>query len=72
MTIHSLGYIKFRTHTVAVSQDSETNHIHCFKQTRTRCELESFRDQDLAAEYILAPLPRLGYHLVIPEDPMPE
>jgi hypothetical protein len=72
MTIHSLGYIKFRTHTVAVSQDSETNHIYCFKHTSSRCELESFSDQELAAEYILTPLSSLGYHLVIPGDPMPE
>jgi hypothetical protein len=68
MTIQSLGYIKFRTHTVAVSQDSVTAHIYCFKHTATRCELESFVDQDSAAEYILTPLPTVGYHLVLPGD----
>jgi hypothetical protein len=68
MTIQSLGYIKFRTHTVAVSQDDETDLIYCFKHTVTRCELESFSDQEAAAEYILTPLPTVGYHLTIPGE----
>jgi hypothetical protein len=65
MTIHSLGYIQFKTHSVAVSKDSDTLRIYCFKATDTRCDIESFVDLELAADYILAPFPVLVYELVL-------
>ena len=65
MTIQALGYIQFKTHSVAVSKDSDTLRIYCFKATATRCDIESFIDLELAADYILAPFPVLVYELVM-------
>jgi hypothetical protein len=65
MTIHALGYIQFKTHSVAVSKDSDTLRIYCFKSTHTRCDIESFIDLELAADYILEPFPVLVYELVL-------
>lgn len=68
MTIHALGYIEFRTHSVAVSRDTDTLCIYCFKHTHDRCDLESFSDLDVAADYILEPFPSIVYELVFPGD----
>lgn len=65
MTIQALGYIQFKTHSVAVSKDTDTLRIYCFKATDTRCDIESFIDLELAADYILAPFPVLVYELVL-------
>lgn len=65
MTIHSLGYIEFKTHRVLVSKDSDHDRIYCFKHTDNRCDLASFDSEDQAADYILAPFPALVYQLVI-------
>lgn len=63
MTIHSLGYIQFKTHRVLVSKDPDHDRIYCFKHTDTRCDLESFDSEDMAADYILRPFPALVYEL---------
>jgi hypothetical protein len=68
MTIHALGYIEFKTHSVAISKDSRSLRIYCFKHTQDRCDLESFTDIELAAEYILNPFPSIVYELVFPRD----
>ena len=66
--IEPLGFIQFPTHRVLVSKDLDTDRIHCFKSTLTRCELESFSTESEAAEYILTPMPSSQYQLVLPED----
>lgn len=68
MTIRTLGYIQFKTHSVTISKDSEDHRIYCFKHTDTRCDLESFTDEDQAADYILRPFPALVYELVLGGD----
>jgi hypothetical protein len=72
MTIRTLGYIQFKTHNVSISQDTDTQLIHCFKATQTRCDLQTFTDQEEACDYILAPFNSLVYELVIPEDDQSE
>jgi len=68
MTIHALGYIQFKTHSVSISRDCDHLRIYCFKHTVDRCDLESFTDIELAAEYILAPFPSIVYELQFPGD----
>ena len=68
MTIRTLGYVQFKTHNVSISQDDATQLIHCFKATRTRCDMQTFTDQDAACDYILKPFDSVVYELVIPED----
>ena len=68
MTIHTIGYIQFKTHSVAISKDSEDHRIYCFKSTPTRCDYESFIDEHMAAEYILEPFPTVIYELKIPGE----
>lgn len=68
MTIRALGYVQFKTHNVYISQDVDTSVIHCFKATRTRCDMQTFADQDAACDYILTPFNDIVYELVIPED----
>lgn len=68
MTIQALGSIRFRTHQVHISKDSESDRIYCFKSTRTRCELESFDSEALAADYILEPMKTLEYCVVFPGE----
>ena len=63
MTIHKLGLVKFPTYTVTVSKDDLTDRIYCFKHTNTRCEIESFDSEGLAAEYIISPMTRIEYRL---------
>ena len=70
MTIHKLGYIQFKTHSVSVCKDDDLR-IYCFKSTKTRCDYQSFDSQELAADYILAPFPSVVYELVFPEDSNP-
>jgi hypothetical protein len=53
--INTIGHIRYRTHSVHISQDTETLKVHCFKYTLTNCDLESFEDYDLAADYICKP-----------------
>jgi hypothetical protein len=65
MTIRALGYIQFKTHRVLVSKDTDHDRIYCFKATDTRCDIESFDSEELAADYILAPFPALVYELVL-------
>lgn len=63
MTIRSLGYIQFKTHSVHISKHTDHARIYCFKYTDSRCDLESFDSEDMAADYILAPFPALVYEL---------
>lgn len=62
MTITTIGYIKFKTHTVHVSRSDHC--IYCFKMNLTRCDLEIFTDQEEAADYILAPFASVEYEVV--------
>ena len=68
MTIRALGYVEFKTHQVYISKDTDSDLIHCFKATPTRCDMQIFEDEDSACDYILAPMPTIVYELVIPED----
>lgn len=68
MTIKSLGWVEFKTHRVTVSQDDLTHRIYCFKHTKTRCELASFDQEDLAAEFIITPMQTVEYYLNLDED----
>ena len=68
MTIRTLGYIQFKTHSVTISKDSEDHRIYCFKHTHSRCDIESFTNEDQAADYIMAPFPALVYELVLGGD----
>ena len=68
MTIRTLGYIQFKTHSVAISKDSDDHRIYCFKSTRNRCDLESFDDEESAAEFILTPFPTVVYELKMPGE----
>ena len=68
MTIRKIGYIQFNTHSVAISKDSEDHRIYCFKATPTRCDYESFINEELAAEYILTPFPTVVYELKMPGE----
>ena len=68
MTIRTLGYVQFKTHNVYISQDDDTQLIHCFKAPRTRCDMQTFTDQDAACDYILAPFESVVYELVIPGE----
>ena len=68
MTIRTLGYIQFKTHNVYISQDDSTQLIHCFKATQTRCDLQTFNDQEAACDYIMTPFDSLVYELVIAGD----
>jgi len=65
MTIRALGYIEFSTHKVTISKDDSSSRIYCFKSNDHRCDIESFTDEDMAADYILAPFPVLVYRLVL-------
>ena len=68
MTIRTLGYIQFKTHNVYISQDLDSDRIHCFKATQTRCDLQSFIDREAACDYILKPFDTIVYELVIPGE----
>jgi hypothetical protein len=68
MTIRTLGYIQFKTHNAYISQDDNSQLIYCFKATQTRCDLQTFTDQDAACDYILKPFDSLVYELVIAGD----
>lgn len=63
-----LGYIQFPTHRVLVSKDQDSDRIHCFKSTVSRCEIESFTTEDDAAEYIVLPMPSQTYQVVFPDE----
>ena len=65
MTIKALGYVQFKTHQVYISQDTDTQLIHCFKATKDRCDMQTFTDQDAACDYILEPFKSIVYELVI-------
>lgn len=67
MTISTVGYIKFKTHAVHIARDHE-DRIYCFKMTHTRCDLEIFDDQDLAADYILEPFATIVYGVNLEEE----
>lgn len=62
-----VGHIRFRTHAVHINQDPDTGIIHCFKYTHTLCDLESFTDYDLAADYIAAPFCSWVYGVEVSE-----
>lgn len=68
MTIRALGYVQFKTHQVYISQDTDSSVIHCFKATHTRCDMQTFDNEDAACDYILAPFDSLVYTVEIPED----
>ena len=68
MTIRTLGYIQFKTHSVTISKDDSCSRIYCFKHTHSRCDIESFTNEDQAADYIMAPFPALVYELVLGGD----
>ena len=72
MTIQPLGYVTFKTHQVYISKDLDSQHIHCFKATNNRCDMQTFTNQDAACDYILAPMPTIVYELVIPGDDQTE
>lgn len=65
MTIHTMGSIRFTTHTVVVSKDLESDRIYCFKHTDNRCDLASFDHAELAADYIIAPFENIQYYVHI-------
>jgi len=50
-----IAHIRFRTHSVHITQDPSSGLVHCFKYAQTCCDLESFTDIDLAADYIALP-----------------
>jgi hypothetical protein len=66
MTITTIGYIKFKTHTVHVSRQG--SRIYCFKSTDSRCDIEIFTDQESAADYILTPFASIVYEVIWPEE----
>ena len=68
MTILKIGTIAFPTHRVVVSKDDVTDRIYCFKHTNTRCELESFDSEGLAAEYVITPLRSVEYYVKLDEE----
>lgn len=68
MTIRTLGYIQFKTHSVTISKDDSCSRIYCFKHTHSRCDLESFDSEDLAADYAMTPFPALVYELTLSGD----
>ncbi len=68
MTIQSLGTIQFKTHRVCISKDDQNDRIYCFKHTKTQCELESFDREELAADYIIAPMNSIQYYVNIEGD----
>ena len=67
-TIRSLGYIKFRTHSVHVSRDLDSGHYVCFKSTDSHCDFDILTSQDSAVDYILAPMKTLVYYVEIVGD----
>lgn len=70
MTIQKIGSVQFPTYRVVVSKDLLTDRIYCFKHTPTRCELESFDSEGLAAEYIISPMSRIEYRLELDGEPL--
>lgn len=68
MTIQTIGYVQFKTHQVHISKDSNSDRIYCFKATKTRCDLQTFTDEDAACDYILEPFKSIVYELVIPGE----
>ncbi len=68
MTIHTVGYVTFKTHQVHVSRDDASDRIYCFKSTNSRCDYAVFESEDMASDYILEPFPQLVYQLVLSED----
>ena len=68
MTIQTIGYVQFKTHQVHISKDLDTDVIHCFKATQTRCDMQTFTDEDAASDYILTPFNAIVYELVIPGE----
>ena len=68
MTIQTIGYVQFKTHQVHISKDLDTDVIHCFKATQTRCDMQTFTDEDAASDYILTPFESVVYELVIPGE----
>lgn len=65
MTIRTIGYVQFKTHQVHISKDTDSQLIYCFKATDTRCDLQTFDNEDAASDYILEPFNNIVYHLVI-------
>lgn len=72
MAIRALGYVQFKTHQVYISQDTDSSVIHCFKATNSRCDMQTFDNEDAACDYILEPFNTIVYELVIPEDDQSE
>lgn len=68
MTILKIGTVAFKTHRVVVSKDLESDRIYCFKHTDSRCELESFDSEYMAADYIIEPLSNIVYYVKIDGD----
>ena len=69
MTIQALGYIKFRSHSVHVSKDSDSSRLYCFKQNgRNQCDWSYFDTESDACDYILEPLPEAHWIVEIPES----
>ena len=64
-SIQALGYVQFPTHRVHVSKDLDSDRIYCFKSTLTRCDFASFDSEGEACDYILAPMPTIGYQLIL-------
>jgi len=57
----TIGYLEFPTHRVKIDRDGD--RIYCFKSTNTRCDLESFTDQEEAAMWIMTPMPTITYYI---------
>jgi hypothetical protein len=60
------AHIVLRTHSVYITE-TDLGSILCFKYDDIRCDLESFRDRDLASDYIFEPFEDFNYYVHIEE-----
>jgi hypothetical protein len=67
-TIQRIGWIKFTSHCVHISKDSESDRIYCVKQGNDRWDFAQFDSEWEAADYILEPLARNLYHFQLDSE----
>lgn len=62
----TVGFVKFRTHTVTVSYNEASDTIHCFKHNDLVSDWATFDtlDQEACCEWIITALPSARWQFV--------
>ena len=68
MEDHERAYIQFTTHAVTIIKH-QPGDIRCFKFTDTRCDYQTFAQEEDAVEWILEPFPLGTWEVRSDADP---